>query len=186
MKKEVSTAENERQRALIRGAMALLYAHWEGFVKNAATFYLNYVSLRGLPYRDLAANFVGLAIKHRLDEAADSRKAAAYTSVAEMFRSSLQQRAKLPYDVVNTQSNLSTKVFTNILSMVGVSDLPYAGQQKPVIERLLYVRNNIAHGQPLIVGLEQFEQLHLSVINLLNLFRNDIQNAALLERFRQT
>jgi hypothetical protein len=38
---------HERE-AVLRAAVCVLYAHWEGFVKNGATGYVNYVALKGL------------------------------------------------------------------------------------------------------------------------------------------
>jgi len=185
VKGEVDTAREERRSALIRAGVALLYAHWEGFVKQAATLYLNYVSMQGLRYDELAANFLGVAIKRALDEAADTKKAKTYTRVAHVFGSSLHQRAKLPYDVVDTQSNLSVDVFTNILCLLGLQRDPYAPQEKPLIGRLLHLRNNIAHGRWMKVDEEEYQQLHQGIMNLLNLFRNDIDNATLTAAYRR-
>jgi MAE_28990/MAE_18760-like HEPN len=34
MKYSVKKAESDRKRTVIRASLALLYAHWEGFIKN--------------------------------------------------------------------------------------------------------------------------------------------------------
>lgn len=38
------------QTTLIRAGVPLLYAHWEGFIKQASQFYLEYVSNQRLKY----------------------------------------------------------------------------------------------------------------------------------------
>lgn len=48
IKNKIPQAKNNEQEALIRAGVTILYAHWEGFVKNAAECYLNFVSLRRL------------------------------------------------------------------------------------------------------------------------------------------
>lgn len=55
-----------RTRVLIRAAVAMLYAHWEGFVKKSGSYYLEFVSSHRLPYKNLSANFVGLTLRDGL------------------------------------------------------------------------------------------------------------------------
>jgi MAE_28990/MAE_18760-like HEPN len=46
-------ARTHEQPGLLRGGIALLYAHWEGNIKAAARSYLEYVSRQGLKLGDL-------------------------------------------------------------------------------------------------------------------------------------
>ena len=48
------------QTALIRSAVALLYAHWEGFVKAAAVHYGSYISSTGITFSEAHLSFSGL------------------------------------------------------------------------------------------------------------------------------
>ena len=50
----------------IRAGIALLYAHWEGAIKNIATYYLEYVAMLGLPYGQLKPNFLAITLKNDL------------------------------------------------------------------------------------------------------------------------
>ena len=40
------------ESTLIRSGTALLYAHWEGFIKNAATSYVEFVARQNLKYSE--------------------------------------------------------------------------------------------------------------------------------------
>ena len=51
-KKTVDKAELRHEKALLRGAIAILYAHWEGFIKNTAEAYLSFVADQGLRYSE--------------------------------------------------------------------------------------------------------------------------------------
>src|SRR5690348_9055536 len=78
-KKELATISTMMQRNLsnprmlevsIRSGIALLYAHWEGFIKNAGTYYLDFVATKALPYKELTSNFIALSMKAELNKAA--------------------------------------------------------------------------------------------------------------------
>ena len=58
--------------ALRRAGVALLYAHWEGLIKNAGTVYVDFVANQRMTHRQLGANFLALAIKSKLLMAAES------------------------------------------------------------------------------------------------------------------
>ena len=42
---ETRRFSSQRHRALVRSGILILYAHWEGFIKSASRYYLEYVSL---------------------------------------------------------------------------------------------------------------------------------------------
>jgi len=50
IKNRIPQKKEDLQDALIRAGITMLYAHWEGFIKNATEQYLNYVSLRRLKH----------------------------------------------------------------------------------------------------------------------------------------
>lgn len=67
--------ELRKNKVLTRSGIAMLYAHWEGYIKYAATAYLEFVSMqRNLRYCDLTDNFIAIAMKSRLDEAARTER----------------------------------------------------------------------------------------------------------------
>ena len=110
-----------RKRVLCRSGIALLYAHWEGFVKKSGTYFLDYVAGQRLNISELRSNFVTLLVKGQIDKASDSNKYSALFDVTKYILDNQSTRARIPTkNVVNTQSNLSTNALKDIMWNLGL------------------------------------------------------------------
>ena len=179
-------SNHQRRRVLMRCGVALMYAHFEGFTRKAGQAYLEYVACQRLSNDSLARNFLALNLKDVLSSVAMSRKASAYMRGVELLLDRGTDRARIPYKTaVDTESNLSSKVLEEIVFVLGLDFTPYATKSKLIDSRLLGRRNHIAHGELLHLDEEDYDELHESVIELLNVFRNQIENAAALGLYRR-
>ena len=159
--------------------MPLLYAHWEGFIKNATMAYVNFVNSQRLRYDELASCFITFGVKRRLIELSASRQAASNIAAVEFFLSGLGERANLKLSrVVETKSNLSSTVFENIAVSVGIETTRYQVRYKLIDESLLRRRNRIAHGQYLDLDSTDCRKLIDEVILLLRTYKDDIERTA--------
>ena len=98
-----------KNKVLTRSGIAILYAHWEGYVKCAATAYLEFVS-RQKQYRycDLTDNFVAIAMKNKLDEASNANQPVIHNEVIKFLIESMEKRIEIPRQgIIKTGSNLS-------------------------------------------------------------------------------
>lgn len=175
-----------RSRVLIRAAVALLYAHWEGFVKTSSSYYLEYVASHRLPYGRLAANFVGLTLKSKFYELGASEKISAGNVLAEFFCTALDRQSNVPYkDGVNTKSNLSSKVLIDILDALGLATSQFSTRLNFIDTNLVNPRNHIAHGESLGMSIDDYLGLHEDVIALIETYRTEVENASVLRRFER-
>ena len=173
-----------RSRVVIRAAIALLYAHWEGFVKKVSAYYLEYVASHRLLYKDLAPNFVALILKAKFAELAVSKKISGGNLLADFMCTSLDKRANLPYkNVIDTQSNLSSKVLLDILCALGLDDAQFSTRLNFIDANLVNPRNHIAHGEDFFLSVDEYLQLHDDVNALIEVFRNEIENSSVLTRY---
>lgn len=174
-----------RSRVLIRGAVALLYAHWEGFVKKASTHYVEFVAAQRLTHRELASNFVGIVLKAKFNELGASEKVSKGNQLARFMCGSLDARANLPYrDAVKTQSNLSSTVLVDILDTLGIDSSGFATRFRFIDAELVSPRNHIAHGESVSLSVDEYLQLQDDVLSLIELYRNEIENASVMSRYR--
>lgn len=183
---QFSTLPPNRKDVLIRSGIAILYAHWEGFIKNAATAYVEYVAMLRLKYKDLAVNFIALGMKGKLENASTTNKASIFIEATNFILNNLEERSNIPYKTcINTKSNLSFELFREIITLLDLDFSPYLTKETLIDKKLRIPRNNIAHGHYLSTDQDSYLELHEQVIELLDLFRNQIENAASLEKFKK-
>lgn len=180
-----STHNLDRQQALLRGGLTLLYAHWEGFVRFAGRTYLEFVRLQRLRYEELSANFLAIAARARLRSGSEQRRIGPHVELARFFLTGLAERAVLPLkDAISTRSNLSSDVLLEIVEVLGLDPTPYSTKAVLIDTRLLATRNTVAHGQYLIIDLAAFEEVYREVIAMMDELRTQIENGAVIGRFK--
>lgn len=182
---ETKKVSDQRHRALLRSGVCILYSHWEGFVKLAAHSYLDYVNSQRLTYQELASNFLALAMKEKLKETKETNKPSLYIPVCNFFLSELNQRCVIPKDMISTASNLSSETFKGITEILGIDFSFYSTKSRLIDIKLLKTRNQIAHGHYLVLDREEYIELQTEIINMLDTFRNQIENAALNQEYMQ-
>lgn len=66
--------DQTRNRVLSRCGIAILYAHWEGFVKIASQYYLEYVAMQRLRNEQLQPNLLTLSLRSSVSFSPESKK----------------------------------------------------------------------------------------------------------------
>lgn len=174
-----------QKKVLCRAGIALMYAHWEGFVKKSGTYFLEYVSAQRHCIGDLKSNFVTLIVKGRIDSAHVSNKYSAFDEVTKYILCNQQSRARIPIkNVVDTQSNLSTTVLKEILWCLGLDFNPFESREKLIDKKLVSRRNHIAHGQDIEIELSDFTEMVDEVLGLMTTFRNQLENSTMTEGYK--
>lgn len=181
----VRTSENLNKKTAVRAAIPLLYGHWEGFVKNASTYYLEFVNGQSLTYRELKSCFVVFGVKRKINDLVSSKNSNVSISTLEFLRDELDERAKLKIEsAIRTEFNLSSKVFANIANSIGINTQAYESRYHLIDESLLNRRNHIAHGEYLDVDSEGFRELADEILFLLRSYKTDIENAVSVEDYK--
>jgi hypothetical protein len=185
-KKELTTiyfclknAEGKDEEVLGRSGIAILYAHWEGFIKSSSQYYLLYISSQKINVSSLKENFLCLKLtalnkKTTYMENLCLIKKADINSKSEFYLS--EEKIET---LIKAESNLKETVLVNIFQMLGL-DYPDEFQTKKGIidTKLLNYRNHIVHGdktEGLFDAKQAFFELKEVVLKLMDHFRDLIE-----------
>jgi hypothetical protein len=91
-----STVSRTRREAMTRAAVALLYAHWEGFIKAISEDYLEFVAMQRCKHSELSGNMLAIVLRSRLNAAAASKKIEAHLDVVVFFEVRWKQGVSFP------------------------------------------------------------------------------------------
>jgi len=184
---KVAAGKNGPQhKPYVRAGVALLYAHWEGFIKKSSEIYLSYVESRALRYRELKSCFVVFGLKGRLNTLVESRRSLPNIEAMDFIFSQLDETAKLQIShAVNTESNLTSSVFSNIATSLNIDTSTYETKFNLIDSSLVNRRNKIAHGEFLDIKASEFSSLVDEILTLMRLYKTDIENAASLESYKK-
>lgn len=186
LRRLLASASDDRKSVLVRSLVAIVYAHWEGFLKSAARVYVEYVKARRLSYSELATNFVAQAVLPRMRRAVEQRDAKAVIELVQFLRGDMKERSRLSVDEVGGGSNLSSRMLRTLTITLGLDYKPFESKAFLIDTRLLENRNRIAHGDYIALSVEDALELATEIMALMECFRDEVENAVALSRYRQS
>lgn len=179
-------ARDSRRSTALRAGIALLYAHWEGWIKGVAESYIEHVAAQRLRYDELSNSFLALALQGKINEFSQTRQPESYSQFINFLRSDLQERARFGSSrSVVTEANLSSSVLHKIIAGVGLEYGPYELLGTLIDHSLLRRRNKIAHGEYLDLDLTEFELIYEEITEALRAFTTDVLNSAATRAYRK-
>lgn len=182
----VKSAQKEEINTQLRIGIAMLYAHWEGFIKNSSIYYLNYLSQKKYTYEELGENYVALALKGQFAICMQTKKTSLHTKLVDMLINNLSDCATIPYEnVIKTNSNLKWEVFKEILDTLGFDDSFYETKEKLIDQTLVDNRNYVAHGQITSIDKTEFLNLYNEIMSMINIFKEQIVNSAVNKTYKK-
>lgn len=171
-----------------RTAVALAYAHWEGYVVQASRLLVAYVGRQHLKYRELSDPYLALCLSGKLGQADQSlRRIQRHLDVVAALRRS-DDRAVFPSPerAISADGNLKASKFADILLRLGLTAGPFELHYNWIDAELLRCRNCIAHGNAGHTdrgfGVDALD----TVDTLLDRYRNVTQNGVVQRVFLQT
>lgn len=183
LKFNIESSEGNKLNTNLRASLVLLYSHWEGFVKQALTFYLQHVSQQKLHNNVLKYNFYALEMRKDINEISNSKKASLHTNLIEKIFNDINIISNIPFEnQINTKSNLNSGLFKELMNTVGLDSDQYKNFFHLIDERLLGVRNSIAHGEAMQktqLTKDSYLDLHEKMIEIIDMLKDQIVIAAI-------
>ncbi len=165
------------KEALLRGSFALIYAHFEGYIKKASVSYVEFVRMQRLSYKDLSDHFFNISVKQKFHANYGSKKFSDFLPVTAFFRTEKNSTAKFNHkNVIDTASNISSLIFKEIIYTLGLDYSKFEGIEKLIDIKLLEKRNHIAHGEFLDVDIDDYLLVNTRILELLENFKTQIEN----------
>jgi hypothetical protein len=175
----VRNADGDHGAWLGRAAVVLAYAHWEGFVKEASTKYIKYVNSQNLPIQQMQMSLQAACMISHFKRAEGTSKSGYLASLlAEMDAKRSEIFRISPDKIVDTESNLSSRVFRDLVSGLGLDYLSeFETRGQFIDEHLLHGRNQVAHGEPTVFTPEEALQRIEGVVLLIDGYSNQLIDA---------
>ena len=184
VRSNIASARKFAKDTAIRAGIALLYAHWEGSIKNVAAYYLEYVATLKLPYRQLKP---AIALKYDLKSFEESNKATVHTNIVRSVIQNQEIKSNIPVEgIIKTNSNLNSEIFVEIMATLGLEHSEYESSFKLIDTVLLQKRNMIAHGEhleALDLDEDRYYEIHDKILGLIQMFANQVSNAVSLKLY---
>ncbi len=190
LKAAVSDAEKQSpgsplSRALARSGVAMLYAHWEGYVKDSCTAYAEFIAKRRLRCNELSDGLLRTVLESLSRRAVAGDEEALLTLVDAVRRPS-DSRARIPkMTMIDTKSNLRFKVLCEILNQIGFSADDFNTKDKLIDVSLCDRRNSIAHGREDYPSPGDFATLLNEVFEMMELVGDMIMAGARMRFYRR-
>ena len=182
---DLSPPAGEADGRIRRSAVVLAYAHWEGFVKDAARAYVHLVSHKSRGLNTLTINFQALVLRQELVIAQGAAKRIQpHLLLTKRFTDDLSHGCSINADsAIDTESNLTAEVFENICLSVGLDYQSFWSSDGPFIDDLFRSRCEVAHGELNTPDTKYAKETVHFVISAIDRFSTEIENSAVLERY---
>jgi hypothetical protein len=170
----------------LRIGVVMLYAHWEGFIKNSGNYYINYLSHLPLRYDELKDSIVTLSMRGEIKNCSESNKVSIHNKIVDKLLNQLGSEAKIPFkDIVPPCDILNYSLFYEILFTLGLNKEYFELKQQLIDRELIRNRNNVAHGRQTSLKKDDFNTLYKHLIPMLEKFKNLIIDSAQNERYKK-
>lgn len=132
-----------------RMCIPMIYAHWEGFVVDAFKILFKYMNSLQLNISQIPSNLIVVSLGNSFQSLSGKQSFTQRIEFTEKFQQTLRDVVKFATKI-ETKSNLKSNVLKDICDKLGFDFSKFSSITNE-IDRLVGIRNSIAHGENSIV-----------------------------------
>lgn len=176
------------KETLVRTSIALLCAHWEGFIRSVANYYVIYICGQRLNSNLLTDNFFALSLRKDILNTGKSPKNSVHVKLLEKIEEKRNSVFYIKYNdsngerIINTESNLSYELFTEILKSINIENI-YQTKENYIDSEMLKNRHAIVHGDRVRLNEYDFDDIYEQVMDIMESFKKQVLLAAESETY---
>lgn len=165
-----------------RMCIPMIYAHWEGFVVSSIRLLLGHLNKLKLNPSDVKTNLVVVGLGESYKSLSGKQSFEQRIKFTDKFTGVFNKELKFDKKV-DTKSNLNSKVFIDLCEMFtfeSSSFKEYSGD----IDRLVSVRNSIAHGEnSIVVNMDNVNKYIEAVTKSMDILTSEIERFIKCEEY---
>lgn len=189
---QIQSTDGEIKDSLLRASFTIIYAHFEGFSKEAIRLFLKHINSERIPVKDLDYYLQTL---HHTKRIIDVKQANRKIKFNELTTAILVENniffkvEEKDKSIVSTESNLNFDVIEDLLFSLGISTNNFiflndsqsniTTKEEFIDRTILNTRNKIAHGENIKVSLDQFEEVKSFILDYIDTLTEYIMDVAI-------
>ncbi|MFL0200884.1 MAE_28990/MAE_18760 family HEPN-like nuclease [Exiguobacterium acetylicum] len=185
---QIQSVEGEVQKSILRASILIMYAHFEGFSKEAIKLFIKHLNSQNIVVSSMEHHWQTLFHTKKILLIKSSSKKQKFNELLEDILIEngehffVNEDAK---DIVSSGSNLNFEMLEDLLFIIGAKpdqfelyydeESSFIHTKKEFIDReLLGRRNAIAHGEGIPVLIREFEEVKKFVISYIDSLKDFI------------
>lgn len=170
------------RRILLRAGIALLCAHFEGFIRTASNFYVVYVSNQKIKCDNIARSLLAIKLKCDFKNCSKTEKHSVHGLMLNKIDEIKNENFFIKYTedspIISTESNPSSQVLDEILKTIGVKSDIFNTKKQYIDHSLLLNRHKVVHGERYELEYEDFKTIFNVIMELLGNYEELIIQSA--------
>lgn len=179
---QIQTVEGDVKNALLRASVLMLYAHFEGFSKDAIKIFIKHLNAQNVPVSSLQHYLQTLFYTKKISLIKNATRKEIYNELIEEILLGNSECFRVNEEatgIVFTDSNLKFEVLKDLLFIIGIRTEEFRllserenntihTKQEFIDREILGVRNAIAHGEGKKITLSQFDEIKKFVVDYID------------------